>query len=116
MLPNMNKNENNPLIEYLALSFILSYFIIHKISLVLLGIIFSIYLININTINNIAININRKLKKHSFRYTKKDNINSEVESIRIKLEQEDSKLKLVNEIEELGFIPSLEKSDDINAA
>ena len=50
---------------------------------------------------------------------KYDNIDSrriESNTNQIKLNKEDSKLTLVETIEELGFIPSVNKSEDKNAA
>ena len=112
----MKKNIFNLSMEYLSLSLILSYFFIHNIFLVLLGLTFSFYLININVINNFLIYIGKKLEIiNSHRDIKKDNMDKKDEYIRIELEQEDSNLKLVKEIEELGFIPSLNKNNDINA-
>ncbi len=113
----MKNNINNSPIEYLSLSLIISYFFVHKIFLVLIGVTFSLYLININVVNNFLIYVGEKIEIiKSHRDINKVYMDGKDESIRIKLEKEDSKLKLVKEVEELGFIPTLSKNNDINAA
>ena len=113
----MNKNEINHLIEYLSPTLILSYFFIHNILLVLIGISFSLYLINIDFINIFIKSINTKLaNKKISRGLDKNNNSIKVESNQKKLSKEDSKLTLVETIEEIGFIPSIDKNNDINAA
>ena len=113
----MNKTKIIHAIEYFSLTLILSYFFIHNIFLVMIGIIFSLYLININLINRIIKSINEKL------IYKKENIEQNVNNKEIKTNptntkstKEDTNLTLVESIEELGFIPSVEKNDDINVA
>ena len=113
----MKKTKISYAIEYLSSSFVLSYFIIHNIFLVLVGIIFSLYLINIDFINSIIISINKKLI--SKKVDKDLNINDKeikTYAINIKSTKEDTKLTLVETVEELGFIPSLEKNDESNVA
>ena len=113
----MKKTKINLTIEYLSLTLVLSFFYIHNIFLVLIGIIFSFYLININLINRILLSIYKNLI-----YKKVDNElninNKEIKTNPIKLNsiKEGNKLTLVETIEELGFIPSLEKSDESNVA
>ncbi len=104
-------------IEYLSPTLILSYFFIHNILLVLIGISFSLYLININFINRIIKSIYKKL------VTKKDSLKVNVNDTETKTNpindssnKEDAKLTLVETIEELGFIPALKKNDESNAA
>ena len=113
----MKKNKLNHAIEYLSSTLVLSYFFIHNIFLVLIGIIFSLYLININFINRIIKSIYKKLvnKKESIDINA---IDTEVETNPINKQstKEDTKLTLVETIEELGFIPSLDNSDETNVA
>ena len=113
----MKKTKMNKVIEYLAPILILSYFFTHNIIQVLIGITFSLYLININSINNLKKSINKNLfnKKENKEPNKKDkDINSDI--INIEIIEEDTKLTLVEEIEEFGFIPSINKKKDENAA
>ena len=105
------------LIEYLSPTLILSYFFIHNIILVQIGILFSLYLININFINTLIRSLDKNLKIKNvsidldkiYKVTKSDSIN-------IEQTKEDSKLTLVETVEELGFIPSKDDNDDKNAA
>ena len=113
----MKKTNLNHAIEYLSSILVLSYFFIHNISLVLIGITFSLYLININFINRIIKSINEKL------LNKKEYIDLNVNDTEIKTNpinkkstKEDTKLTLVETIEELGFIPTLDKNDESNVA
>ena len=112
----MNNTRINNLLEYFNLILILSYFGIHNIFLVIIGIIFSLYLINRKFIISIIGSVNKKLfiKKVSIDFNKNDNTKK---SDSIKLQPtKDSKLTLVETIEELGFIPSKDKSDHRDAA
>ena len=107
----------NQVIEYLSPIMVFSYFFIHNIFLVLIGITFSLYLININMINNLKKSINRNLvvRNVSKDLNKNDReINSN--TINLKSTKEDKKLTLVEEIEEFGFIPSIDKKNNSNAA
>ena len=113
----MKKIKINQVIEYLSTTLVFSYFFIHNIFLVLIGITFSLYLININMINNIKklISKNLVIKKESKDLNKNEkNIN--FNTINIKSTKEDKKLTLVEEIEEFGFIPSIDKKNNSNAA
>ena len=113
----MKKTKISHTIEYLSLTFVLSHFFIHNIFLVLIGIIFSLYLINIDFINRIIVSINTNFisKKVDTDFNTND---KEIKTypINIKSTKEDTKLTLVQTIEELGFIPSLEKNDENNVA
>ena len=113
----MKKIKINQVIEYLSPIMVFSYFFIHNIFLVLIGIAFSLYLININMINNLKKSIfkNLAVKNESKDLNKND---KEVTSntINIKSTKEDKKLTLVEEIEEFGFIPSIDKKNNSNAA
>ncbi len=107
----------NQVIEYLSPIMVFSYFFIHNIFLVLIGITFSLYLININMINNLIKSIykNSALKNESKELNKNQKkINSN--TINLKSTKEDKNLTLVEEIEEFGFIPSIDKKNNSNAA
>ena len=107
----------NQAIEYLSPIMVLSYFFIHNIFLVLIGITFSLYLINIDMINNLKKSIykNLALKNESKDLNKNQKkINSN--TINLKANKEDKNLTLVEEIEEFGFIPSIDKKNNSNAA
>ena len=110
----MNDNKTFKLIESLALTLIISYFFIHKILLVLIGITFSLYLINYNIINNTII---KKLEKKKI--SNETNIyhkDIKSDSSKTKLDEENSKLTLVERIEEIGYIPVLDDDNDSSAA
>ncbi|ABM76186.1 Hypothetical protein NATL1_16291 [Prochlorococcus marinus str. NATL1A] len=113
----MKKNKINQAIEYLSPTLVFSYFFIHNIFLVLIGITFSLYLININMINNLIKSINKNLviKNQSKDLNKKDKEINSI-NINIKSNKENMKLTLVEEIEEFGFIPSVDKKNNSNAA
>ena len=113
----MKNIEINRVVEYLSATLVFSYFFIHNIFLVLTGIIFSLYLININMINNLKKSIYKNLavrneSKDLNKNKKKINSNT----INLKSTKEDKKLTLVEEIEEFGFIPSIDKKNNSNAA
>ena len=113
----MKKIKINQVIEYLSPILVFSFFFVHNIFLVLIGITFSFYLININRINNLRRSINKNLviKNESKGFYKNiKEINSK--TIDIKSTKEDKGLTLVEEIEEFGFIPSIDKKSNINAA
>ena len=113
----MKKTKLNHAIEYLSSTLVLSYFFIHNIFLVLIGITFSLYVININFITRIIKAINKNLvnKKESIELNTNDT-KIKTNPINKKSTKEDTKLTLVETIEELGFIPSLDNSDETNVA
>ena len=113
----MKKIKINQVIEYLSPTLVLSYFFIHNIFLVLIGIIFSFYLINVNFINRIIKSFYKNLvnKKESIDLNATDT-KLETNPINKQSTKEDPKLTLVETIEELGFIPSLDNSDETNVA
>ena len=113
----MKKTKLNHAIEYLSSILVLSYFFIHNIFLVLIGITFSLYLININFINRIIKSIYKNLvnKKESIELNERDT-ELEINPINKQSNKEDIKLTLVETIEELGFIPSIDNSDESNVA
>ena len=113
----MKKIKINQVIEYLSPILVFSYFFVHNIFLVLIGIIFSLYLININMINNLKKSINKSFiimneSKESNKNDKEINSNT----INIKSTKKNNKLTLVEEVEEFGFIPSINKKNITNAA
>ena len=112
----MKKTKINHVIEYSSSTLILSYFLIHNIILVQIGIILSLYLININFFNNIirSINNNLVLQKSTTELNKYDKVTKYNYSNK-ESNKEDTKLTLVETIEELGFIPSIDKNDASNA-
>ena len=113
----MKKTKINKVIEYLSPTLIFSYFFVHNIFLVLIGITFSLYLININMINNLKKSINNMfvLKNNSKDLNKNDEeLNSD--TINMKSTKKETKLTLVEEIEEFGYIPSIDKNNNTNAA
>ena len=113
----MKKIKINQVIEYLSPTLVLSYFFIHKIFLVLIGITFSFYLININMINNLKKSINKNLNiKNESKVSNKNHKEKHLNPINIKSTKEETKLTLVEEIEEFGFIPSIDKKNNTNAA
>ncbi len=113
----MKKTKLNHAIEYLSSALVLSYFFIHNIFLVLIGITFSLYLMNINFINRIIKSIHKKIvnNKEYIELTAKDT-KIETKPINKKSTKEDTNLTLVETIEELGFIPSLDNNDETNVA
>tara|TARA_Y100001968_G_C19254097_1_gene665893 strand:+ start:538 stop:828 length:291 start_codon:yes stop_codon:yes gene_type:complete len=85
--------------KYFSLILVLSFFLLHNIYIVIFGIIIALYEINKNYIYNlIKFNSKNKSSQEDSEYRK---LNSEV-----------SRLKLVDAIEELGFIPSRDNDDD----
>ncbi len=113
----MIKTQVNHVVEYLSSTLILSYFFMHNIILVLIGIAFSLYLINSNSINRFIKSIDKSLfiQKDSIVLYEHD-IEVKTEPIEAKTTKEYKELALVETIEELGFIPSLDENDEINAA
>lgn len=113
----MNRNKVNYLVEYLSPTLILSYFFFKNIIPVLLGILLSLYLINISLVNSLMILIKHNISKGKD-YIKKDRNDStrKEKTSQIKIDKENSKLTLVETVEELGFIPSLDENKDSNAA
>ena len=113
----MKNPKINNVLEYLSVTLILSYFFVHHIFLVLIGIIFSLYLININFLNTFIRSINKNyiIKISSLSQNKNDKV-IKSNSINKESNKEDIKLTLVETIEELGYIPSIDKNDESKAA
>ena len=106
----MKNKFNFILVEYLSLALVLSFFIIHNIYIEFIGIGLALLSINkklIIGINNTKIEINDKKISSNIQKEKSKN------SITIK---EKPILSLVETIEESGFIPSIDKEKDNNAA
>ena len=116
----MKKNEINNLLEYLSLALIMSYIFVHNIFLVLLGIILSLFLINSSFINTIIDSNDKKLvsKKVSKELNESD---KNIKDYKTKVNPEkdysnDSNITLVEIIEEIGYIPSLDRTNNKKAA
>ena len=113
----MKQDKINHYIEYLSAILILSYFFIHNIIFVQIGIIISLYLININQITNFIGFIHKSfLLKKLYVNSSKHNDLTISNSFNKESSKEDRKLTLAETIEELGFIPSLDKDDENKAA
>tara|TARA_B100000965_G_C18926042_1_gene470962 strand:+ start:64 stop:372 length:309 start_codon:yes stop_codon:yes gene_type:complete len=93
----MNKNRTIKLIEYLSICLPLSFFVIHSIYLVFIGIILSYYLLSIDSsrYKNPLVSNKYEQKNESISHFNGESLN-----------QEAAKLSLVEKVEELGFIPS----------
>ena len=104
-------------VEFCCPTLIFSYFFLHNIFLVLIGILLSIYLINIANIQILLRSIYIKYDKKIKTNNSKNNIESLVSNrTKKELMNEKSKLSLAEIIEEVGFIPSSEKNENKNAA
>ena len=113
----MKNNKYYQYLEYLSMILILSYFNIHNIFLVLTGIVLSVCLINIKFINNLIRSINKEVVMEKATKDINKNVNEiKHDSNNTNLSKEDSDLTLVERIEELGFIPSIDKHDDTKTA
>ena len=113
----MKKIKINQVIEYLSPLLVFSYFFIHNIFLVFIGITLSFYLTNINKINNLKKSIVKNFTvKNECKDLNKNDKEVTSNTINIKSTKEDKKLTLVEEIEEFGFIRSIDKKDNTNAA
>ena len=103
------KYLNCNLINISSLGLVLSYILFHNIYIVIAGISLSIYELNKKSINAI--------KKYIFESNKN---NKKIKKIEIKalseiiINKNAQEMKLVQEVEELGFIPS--KDSNTNAA
>tara|TARA_Y100001968_G_C19328572_1_gene703079 strand:+ start:510 stop:839 length:330 start_codon:yes stop_codon:yes gene_type:complete len=109
----MYKNIFINFIEYLSLSLVLSFIMLHNILLVFIGIIIAVFGINKTYLNKITklYNANRKeiLEIEVVKPLESKCDNS-------KTKEKVSELKLVYKIEELGYIPSIQKENNSNAA
>tara|TARA_B100001029_G_scaffold163791_1_gene154182 strand:- start:818 stop:1135 length:318 start_codon:yes stop_codon:yes gene_type:complete len=105
----MINNKTFNIMEYLALMLVMSYFIFHSILLVIIGILYSIYFIYKDTLQNY-------IKKSKLFYSRQ--VKEMQDDMQHALGEKDksSRLSLVEKIEETGFIPSLDKKEDNEAA
>lgn len=96
-------------LEYLSLSLVLSFFILHNIIIVLIGISIAFYiiyidhfLIHFNLKNNNTINKEKNIKVFNILENKTELSNDK-----------ESNISLVEAIEEFGIIPSINKNENI---
>ena len=113
----MNKKMKTHHFEYLSLLLVLSFLIIHNIYIVITGISLAIYITNkkiLHTFINSFIYSNKvnALKEYNI---KKD-IPIKLKTSRTEFNKENKLISLAEVIEESGFIPSLDKEDNSNAA
>ena len=113
----MKKSKLYHLIEYLPLFLIISYFFIHNIIIVLIGTLLSLGFIN----NNLIAYFIKYIKSKSQIRNKLINTNDIDKKIVSQYQKDrqskgESKLTLVETIEELGYIPSIDKCDKNNVA
>ena len=113
----MNEEIQTHHFEYLSLLLVLSFLIIHKIYIVIIGISLAIYIINKKSlysfINNFIYSHKDKIPKE---YKIKKDIPIKLETTRQRSNKETKLISLAEIIEESGFIPSLDKEDNRNAA
>tara|TARA_Y100001968_G_C19264301_1_gene670855 strand:- start:249 stop:593 length:345 start_codon:yes stop_codon:yes gene_type:complete len=113
----MNKNKIKNLLEFVSATLVLSYFFIQNILFVIIGILLSIYLININKIEQLFSYINKVHQNKNLLKNKKNNdALIDYKTIDADIINHNSNLTLVEIIEESGFIPSIDKTKDIDAA
>lgn len=109
----MNSQKTNKVEELLSLGFVLSFLLLHNIYIVLVGIILSLYATNKKNIHKILI-------KYSVYKKNKDILNlnnkNKLKYNNKNYSYNDFDFKLVEEIEELGYVPSLEKDKNSTAA
>ena len=111
----MNKNTVTHF-NLFSLALVISYFFIHNIFFVLIGILLSIYLININRIEKLLVFIYNHFAKDLAKKSKNNDVQLDHKTNDINIDIQDSNLNLVYIIEESGFIPSTDKKKDMNAA
>ena len=107
----MNMKNINKLLEYLTLSLVLSYFLVHSINLVFMGIIISLYIINKDFLS-FFIKLNTKEPKREV--DDKTDTSIGLKDKQIDLNSHNSIPSLVDEIEELGFIPSVKNNNRLS--
>tara|TARA_B100000700_G_C14945238_1_gene808848 strand:- start:14 stop:322 length:309 start_codon:yes stop_codon:yes gene_type:complete len=93
---NMLKNKD--LMSYISLSLVLSYVLLKNIILVIIGTLIASYIINKNG--------GRELVKTD----QQRNDNYDLNNEKILEEEKQSKISLVEAVEQLGFIPSIDKN------
>ena len=112
----MNNIKINYLVEYLCPTLVLTYFFIHNILFVFMGILLSLYLINLKFISSFTSSFINKLViyKSSCKLNRTNTV-TKSDYVNIISKKEECKFSLVETIEELGFIPAPEKNNDINS-
>ena len=107
----MKLNTNR--LDYFSLFLNLSFFLLHNIYIVFIGIILSLYLINKNIIKKYKKLItDKKLINNSNKINnKRKAVSSSKES-----KEKDLEISLVETIEESGYIPSIDSKDNNIAA
>tara|TARA_Y100001968_G_scaffold184014_1_gene168539 strand:- start:37 stop:411 length:375 start_codon:yes stop_codon:yes gene_type:complete len=109
----MNKITKLVMIDYLSLILVLSYLLFYNIYAVFIGIALAMFSIKILFISNLKKQILIKIR--SFKKSRKDIVNGEVRTLKVESITTDTP-SLVEFIEESGFIPSVNKEDQSNAA
>tara|TARA_Y100001968_G_C19275935_1_gene676719 strand:- start:434 stop:763 length:330 start_codon:yes stop_codon:yes gene_type:complete len=107
----MNKDKIVDIVKYLSLALVISFLFLKNIYIVLIGIILSILVINETFIYNII-----KKNNHNISEKKDIDIIEESKLENIALEKNGIKISLAETIEEIGYIPSLEKNNENEAA
>ena len=112
----MKRNKTIDLIQYLSLALVLSYFILYNIYMVIIGVIIAIYSINKDLIYDlikifkIKIGIRNKIDDKISTYKQPISLlTSNIDYLVIETTNKDSKLSLVEKVEQSGYIPSLDK-------
>ena len=109
----MNKNISTQTMGYLSLLLVISYFILHNIYIVFIGIFIAISIIQIDFIHSL---ITYYIKKKS-NEDKENEVNLiEKGNEKAVSDNEATVISLVETIEESGFIPSIKEDDASNAA
>ena len=108
----MNKKLSLEMIDYLSLILVLSYILLHNIYVVLIGLILAVSSINRIFIEKLKSSIYNKIQSVS--KIKKDYTKNK-ETSEFKSDDTNT-ISLVEIIEESGFIPSIDKDDNSNAA
>ena len=100
-------------IEYSSISLVLSFFLLHNIYIVILGILLSTLSINKNRLfKSLTTDTSKKIDMDSI----KDCDSERSESNIISISKVKSELTLVESIEELGYIPSKKDFEEENVA
>ena len=100
------------LVNYLSLVLVISFLVLHNIYLVLIGIVIALITINTNYSNKFFRVENLEIVEKEIIIDKEDKKESDSKD----LYSINYKLNLVQEIEELGYIPTINKNDIENAA
>tara|TARA_B100000700_G_C15016201_1_gene843407 strand:- start:1634 stop:1954 length:321 start_codon:yes stop_codon:yes gene_type:complete len=101
----MIQNNRKNIIDYSSLILVLSFLVIHRLELVLCGMMLSIHSIYIKRIFNFIVSIKNT------RVIEKDKLDKKDKNIIKKDHKVESRIELVELIEELGYIPSNNTKD-----